>query len=179
MNANKMNWRQRAQEEEKKKYAKTEENFPTLVSNARRIQVGPEGFANLANKWREDEELEKKMESYRKAKTARERREILATVKVFSRRSNVQEEDEEDDEEEVETSVVVDSPPHGRRGTYSEPDNEGWRLVTKRLKKEKRELTEAELAQKYREEFFGENGDEDDVDVNGDLVDRNQRRNFY
>lgn len=180
--ANKMNWRQReanrAHEEERKKYANTEDNFPTLVTNARRIQVGPRGFAGLANKWREDEELEKKMEAYRKAKTARERREILATVKVFSRRSNVEEEDNEDELEE-EPTTTVDSPPHGKRGTYTEPDNEGWRLVIKRQRKQKRELTEAELAQKYRQEFFGENGDEDDVDLNGDLIDRNQRREFY
>jgi hypothetical protein len=50
--------------------------------------------------------------------------------------------------------------------------------VTKTARKKARTLTEAELARKYRAEFFGEE-DEDEEDVNGDLTDRNQRRDFY
>jgi hypothetical protein len=51
--------------------------------------------------------------------------------------------------------------------------------VTRKTRQQPRELTEADLVRKYREEFFGEGEDDDDVDHNGDLTDRNQRREFY
>lgn len=192
--APKYSWRERqaqkAEEAQRKIYSKTETNFPTLVTTAHRIQpAAPQGYAKHANDWREQKELAKQMEAYRKARTARDRREILNTVFILRRRLADDDYVVEDDDD-VATIVTDEAalneafPPHGRRGTYSEVfsdpvDGEGWRLVMKRQRKPKRELTEAELAQKYREEFFERNEDGYEDDVNGDLMDRNQRREFY
>jgi hypothetical protein len=49
--------------------------------------------------------------------------------------------------------------------------------VTKKSKKQKRELTEAELQKKYREEFFGENGEQEEF--NAEITENSQRRDFY
>lgn len=140
-------------------------------------------FAGMANKWREEEELEKQMEAYRKAKSARERREILATVRMFRRRKAVAHDDESENEdaetESEDMSLDEKYPPHGKRGMFTPPDSEGWRLVTRPTKKQRREMTEAELAKKYRETFFENSDDGDEVDMNGDLTERNQRREFY
>ena len=90
----------------------------------------------------------------------------------------------QDTDSQIDAMSLEEAPPapvwlpHGRRGTYTEPDSEGFRTVTRRARKQVRTLTEAELARKYRAEFFGED-DEEEEDVNGDLTDRNQRRDFY
>lgn len=185
-NTPKYSWRERqaqkGAESERKKYANTETNFPTLVTTAHRIQAeAPQGYAAMANDWREQQELSKQLEAYRTAKTARERRAILSSVYIFRKRGALAEdgEDEFDDEvAPVEQGLNEQFPPHGARGTYSEVYGDGWRLVIRRQRKQKRELTESELAQKYRDEFFDE-ADEFHDDVNGDLTDRNQRREFY
>jgi hypothetical protein len=200
--APKMSWRERqilkekqqretaqkaADEVERRRYANTEENFPTLVTTAHRIQsLAPQGFADLANKMRLMEEAEAQMEAYRKGSRRGGRRMIYDTMVFLRRRQMQTDEDEEEDVESV--TPTTDSleelyPQHGRRGRSSEiywdPEHgDGWRMVTKKMRKQKRELTEAELAQKYREEFFGE-GDEDDADMNGDLAENGHRRQFY
>jgi hypothetical protein len=68
-------------------------------------------------------------------------------------------------------------PGHGKRKTYSLPDSEGWRTVEKKRRKQKRELTEAELYQKYMN--TRPDDEEDEVDLNGDLIEKVQRRDFY
>jgi hypothetical protein len=169
-----------AEEQQRKKIAKTEENFPTTIKPSNRMTIRPEGkFAELAAKWQVEEEL------YRTAKNARERKIIYDTVMFIRSGGAPRESYDEDDYEEDYATVVPEEesleekfPPHGKRGTYTAPDSEGWRLVTKKTRKQRRELTEAELVQKYRDEFFGE-GDEEDADHNGDLTERNQRREFY
>jgi hypothetical protein len=132
------------------------------------------------------EEAEAQMEAYRKGSRRGGRRMIYDTMVFLRRRQMQTDEDEEEDVESV--TPTTDSleelyPQHGRRGRSSEiywdPEHgDGWRMVTKKMRKQKRELTEAELAQKYREEFFGE-GDEDDADMNGDLAENGHRRQFY
>lgn len=172
-----------ADEAERRRYANTEENFPTLVTTAYRIQSSaPQGFADLANKMRIREEVEAQLEAYRRTKSEHERNRILDTV-VMLRRTRFTDSDEEDEEEEEETMTLDDTyPQHGPRGrstsVYWDPEHgDGWRMVVKKQRKQKRELTEAELAQKYREEFFGEDGDSEDL--NEDLAERSQRREFY
>lgn len=168
-----------AEEAQMKKFAKTEENFPSTMKVAQRMTVPdvPAGkFAALAAKWNVDEQL------LRSAKNDRERKIIHDTV-MFIRSGGAPRDDYEEDYDDISTVVEEESldekfPPHGKRGTYTAPDSEGWRYVTKKMKKQPRELTEAELHQKYRETFFGEDGEED-ADHNGDLTDRNQRREFY
>jgi len=177
--------RRAAEEAELKKFALTEENFPTL-SQASQMLVhgGPRGkFAELASKLNATPEAPPEEET------------IAPTVTVRNKSKRYQRPD--DDEESYiyvrdDASTVIDDtpkeslndkyPPHGKRGTYSAPDHEGWRYVLKKkAKKTKRTLTEAELQKKYREEFFGENGEDADgnVDMNADLTERNQRREFY
>lgn len=170
-----------AEEQHRKKIAKTEENFPSTMKPIEKMTVygGTAGkFAELAAKWNVDEEL------LRTAKNDRERKIIRDTV-MFIRSGRRDYDREEDYEIEYDEETIVEEetldeifPPHGKRGTYTAPDIEGWRLVTRKTRKQPQELTNAQLAQKYRDEFFGA-GEDDDVDHNGDLTERNQRREFY
>ena len=210
-----MSWRQRealkAEQQRtalhRKQTEKTEQNFPTLVTTAHRIRNNaPRGFAEKAEMWRVQEELEKQMEAYRKARTARERRAIMNTVFVFQRRAATSDDYEEEYEEEWRDMTLDEIyPPHGRRGTYGPvhsdsefgklaaehaPSNrdgtrptaddfsDGWRLVTRLpFRPPHGELTDVQLHELYLER--GNHEDEDEQDVNGDLTDRNQRREFY
>lgn len=166
-------------------FAKTEENFPSLSKALDKMVVpgGPPGkFAELASKLNATVEVETKEED------------IAPTVGIrnASKRYQRTDDDEEsyvyvrEEEESVDESTPKENfnekyPPHGKRGTCSPPDHEGWRYVLKKkAKKQKRTLTEAELQKKYREEFFGEGEEgEENVDMNADLTERNQRRDFY
>ena len=168
------------EEAQAKKFAKTEENFPTTMKPVTKMTVHPPGkFAQLATKMQSDDEAQ------RLARKDNERKVVYDQVYALrSYRTRDTGYDEEEDyiveEDDVQgPSLEEEFPPHGKRGTYTAPDAEGWRYVTRKTKKQPRELTEAELVQKYRETFFGEGEGEDDADHNGDLVDRNQRRQFY
>jgi hypothetical protein len=182
-----------ADDAQRKKIAKTEENFPTTMKPVDRVTIRPPGkFAELATKWQVEAEIDRQLESYRKAKNDRERNVIRNSV-IFLRNRRTRDDDYYESEEEAlerenmsyEADEVEEEtpdekfPPHGKRGTYTAPDIEGWRTVIRRTRKQPRELTEADLVRKYREEFFGEGEDDGDVDHNGDLTDRNQRREFY
>jgi hypothetical protein len=181
-----------ADDAQRKKIAKTEENFPTMMKPVDRVTIRPPGkFAELAAKMQAAKEIERELENYRKAKSDRERSVIRDTV-IFLRNRRTRDDDYYESEEEAlerenmsyeEDEVEEETPdekfpPHGKRGTYTAPDIEGWRTVVRRTRRQPQELTEAQLVQKYRDEFFG--GDaEDEADHNGDLMDRNQRREFY
>ena len=177
----------RAKEEaELQKFANTEENFPSLIKLKDNMTVhgGPPGkFAELASKLNATVAVDVKEDD------------VAPTVTIRNK-SNRYKRPDDDEESYVyirdDASTVIEEsapkenlnekyPPHGKRGTYSGPDHEGWRYVTKKkTKKTKRTLTEAELQRKYREEFFGEGEDgEENVDMNADLTERNQRREFY
>lgn len=189
------NWRQReaqkerqqresaakaAEDERVKSFANTEENFPSTMKPTNNIRVhgGPSGkFIELANKLQVDEE------ALRQAKKAR-RQKIAYDPNLFirsgGRRLNYEEDDDYESTVVEETTDLNEKyPPHGKRGTYSAPDYEGFRTVTKKTKKVKRELTEAELQKKYREEFFGEGAEEEDAVMNAELAESSQRREFY
>ena len=171
-------------------------NKQNLVTTAHRI---PQGFAQKADEWRAERELKAQLDAYRKAKTARERRAILNTVYIFQQRGNESagptcrrcggphwtltceeaDNDTEIYEDEEELTLEEQFPPHGRRGTYTAPDAEGWRTVTRLAFRPPRgELTEEQLHQLYVSRGNDANDDED-ADLNGDLTDRNQRREFY
>ena len=171
-----------AEEERTKAFADTEENFPSTLKPVEKVTVydGPSGkFAELANKLQVDEEAIKKQKKERKQR-------IDYNPALFIRsggRATMTYDEEDSGPEEGEVTPPKEDlnekyPTHGKRGTCSAPDHEGWRTVTKRVKKQKRELTEAELVRKYREEFFGED-EEQQQEMNGDLTERNQRRDFY
>jgi hypothetical protein len=173
-----------AEEARQTKIAKTETNFPSTLkpSETMRVFGGTAGkFAELATKWQVEKEIERELENYRKATSDRERTVIRDSV-IFLRNRPIRDtytydyEDEEVDEEPVRESLEERFPPHGSRGTFTAPDNEGWRIVTRKTRKQIRELTQAQLAQKYREAYFE---GEDEFEVNEDLDDQTQRRQFY
>lgn len=170
-----------AEEIRTRAFAKTEENFPTMMKTTGKMTVygGPQGkFLELANKLQVDDD------ALLAAKKAR-RQKIDYNPALFIRSGRARSYEEEDEDYEYEDETVPQEdinelyPPHGKRGTYSPPDSEGWRTVIKKMRKQPRELTEADLVRKYREEFFGEGEDAEDADHNGDLTERNQRREFY
>ena len=164
----------------------------TRVSVARRIEQ-----SHIAD------ELRKQMEAYRRATSERQRRNIVNGVVILRLRRNRPEYDY-DDVSTVQDEYVDDEefPPHGKRGTYSavysdpqfgalaaehaapNPDGsrptadeytDGWRTVTKRFRR-KHVMTNSEL-----ERAAGVSQDEnsEEGDHNGDLNERNQRREFY
>jgi hypothetical protein len=174
---------QAADEAQRKKIAKTETNFPSTMQpiQTMRVHGGPAGkFAELATKWQVEEQIKRELENYRKASNDRERAVIRDSV-IFLRNRRTRDDDSyesEDEEERVVETPDEKFPSHGPRGTFTPPDNEGWRLVTRKTRRQPRELTQAQLAQKYRDEFYG--GDaEEEAEVNDDYDDRAQRRQFY
>jgi hypothetical protein len=161
-------WRQReaekARAEQLKRFAKTEENFPSTIASAARAvaREGP-GMAERLLEAHIKEEVRKQVEAYRASMQARERRNIVNSVFMFNRSRGGYQEDEESD---AGSYIIVEEekwPGHGRRGTYTEADEDGWRIVTKRLRR-KRELTDEEMEQ---------------ADYNGELTENGQRREFY
>ena len=172
-----------AEEAQQKKIAKTETNFPSTLkpSETMRVFGGTAGkFAELATKWQVEKEIERELENYRKATSDRERAVIRDSVVFLRNRPTRYDYDDYEDEEEepVRQSLEETFPSHGRRGRSTAPDNEGWRIVTRKTRKQPQMLTEAQLVQKYREAYFDGEGD-DDREVNDDLDERNQRRQFY
>ena len=151
------------------------------------------------------DELRKQMEAYRRATSERERRNIVNGVVILRRprRQNYAEDEYDESTSFVEEDDINEQfPPHGKRGRYSavfsdpqfgeiaarqappNPDGSrptaeefthGWREVTKRVRR-KRVLTNAELE---RAAAGPAEDDSEDGDLNGDLTDRNQRRDFY
>ena len=147
---------------------KNEQNFPTtLVSSAR--PVGVVGFAQKAAEAEQRDIAEKAAQEYRKQKAAT--RELPPDVFVYRRRKPVDDLDYGDTDDEDEPV----RPPAGARGTCTATDSEGWATVTRRTHK-KRELTDAELDRLARTDILEE---AEDMDMNGDLGDTNQRRQFY
>lgn len=182
------NWRQKQAEKDRiaseqarqKKVAKTEENFPTtLVATAHRMVVndGPDLAARLLEAHIK-EEVRKQVAAYHQAESDRERRNIVNGVYIFRRGRATEDEEEYDDEESVAPPMSLSEqfPAHGRRGFSTEPDSEGWRLVTKRWR-HKKMLTNAQLERLAA--LPGEDEWDEENDQNGDLTDRNQRREFY
>jgi hypothetical protein len=87
-------------------------------------------------------------------------------------------------QEEVEEEAPIVNPynekwpGHGKRGTYTDADSDGWRIVTKRLRR-KRELSDEEMERKWRADILNEEEEEQDADYNGELAENGQRREFY
>ena len=200
-NTSRSNWRQRmaekerrekeaiarAAEQERQKHAiLNETNFPSnLVSTAHPVThvFKLQGFANRAAEAERKDQQERTIQAYRQQRsqyTAMSDR-MLASGIVGIHRKRASYTDEEEDEEELPQSLDTLNelyPRHRGRHYSTDPDAEGWREVL-RYHRKKRVLTNAELERKARAEILGEDDDEDDEDMNGDLTDRNQRREFY
>lgn len=182
-------WRQRLEKENAalaaenarlKNLVNNEENFPSnLVSTAHRMENKMTGFAEKAAEAEMRDVAERKVREYRQQKAYREAKENRG-VFIYRRRPQYEAEEEDDLSTLPETLDGLEEkfPPHRSRRYCTAPDSDGWRLVTKYLRT-KRELTEAELEAKYRAAILGEDDDSEEQDVNGDLTERNQRREFY
>lgn len=185
-------WRQREKEKERlrkeaeaqvaeqavrKAYAKTETNFPTtLTSTVRKvITEGPDLAARILEAHIQ-EEVRKQMAAFRATMLERENRALLHGVYINRRRHRQgPSEDEEEYESQAPLPLAEQFPPHGRRGTYTEPDGDGWREVTRRVRR-KRVLTNAELERLAAQ---SDDDSEDRGDHNGELADQTHRREFY
>lgn len=175
-------WRQREAERARlaklQQIAKTEENFPTTISSSSSRVVALPGMAERILEAHIQEEVRKRVEAYRASMEARERRNLMNSVYFFRRnRSGYSEDDVSEDGSYI---VAEDEkyPGHGKRGTYTEADEDGWRLVVKRVRR-KRELTDAELEKMWRAEILNEEDGEEEHDYNGELTEVDQRREFY
>lgn len=173
--------RRTTEEADRKRYEKTETNFPNLVAKSNRVVIPPQGFSKLAQKWQEDDSIEKQMEAYKRASSERERQIIIHRFR-HSIEEPVYEDEydgeyEEEEEPQPRIPMTVQFPGHGKRHTFTLPDNEGWRTVVRRALKKKRELTNMELYRKY----MNTHGDDDSQSegMNEDLTERDQRREFY
>lgn len=160
-----------------RRLAKTEANFPTtLASTVRAVAKEGPGMAERILEAHIKEEVRKQMDAYRASMEARERRNMVNGVFLLPTSRRAQEEEEEEDLPKP-VKPTERFPGHGKRGYFTEPDQEGWRLVTRRLRR-KRELTDAEMERKWRADILNEE-DEEQGDYNGELTDAGQRRDFY
>lgn len=177
-----------AEQERLKHTVLNETNFPShLVSTAHPLpKTHLQGFASRAAEAEEKDRHQTLVQTHKRRRAQMESRttEMLAAglhrVRV-SRRRIV--EDQDEDLESLEPTLTSEEledlyPRHRGRRYSTEPDAEGWREVI-RYHRKKRVLTNAELERKARAEILGEDSEEDDDDLNGDLMDRNQRREFY
>jgi hypothetical protein len=143
---------------DRKKYENTETNFPTLIE-ARPIMPQPIGentFATLATNWKQDDDVSRQKAEYIKKLADNERH---SADGVFIYRRKVAHEEVEEPEPEAAS---------GPSGEGTELDDSGWTAVSRKARKPKRELTNAELDHKYDE--MNDDGDYAD-DLNGDLFD--------
>lgn len=174
-------WRQREAEKARlartQHIAKTEENFPTTMATSGSRTVALPGMAERILEAHIQEEVQRRVEAYRASMEARERRNMMhGAYFIHRRRGRYQ---EEDDEPEQHTVTYDEKwPGHGKRGTFTEADGDGWRTVVKRVRR-KRELTDEELERKWRAEILNEEDEEEQADYNGELTEAGQRRDFY
>lgn len=159
--------RLRKEAEQKARLAVTETNFPTLGESTVRSEI-PQfstSFADLAEEWKVKDEMTEAREQLRKERENRERM-LMNGVFIMSR-ARVSEPTIQPLPTVVETK---------KKGPTIEAD--GFQVVENRkARKEKRELTEAELYRKYQE-AGSESENEDDTAHNGHLFD-NYRRDHY
>jgi hypothetical protein len=155
--------RLRKEAEEKARLAMNDVNFPAMSGQAGlKQQQGPQGdftFAELAQEWQIKDDIHERHEQVRRDKQDRERV-MMNGVYVMSRVSTV---------EEPQQFVVNVAPEKPK----SKPifDEDGFQQVTKKQRKEKRELTEAEIAAKYA--HIPE--EEENGDYNADLMETGHR----
>lgn len=125
------------------------------------------------------EDLRRKMEAYRRAKSERERRDLLDGVFVLRRKAGSQTEvytTSLEDEDASDRSWSEQWPCHRSRKYSTEPDSEGWRTVIKHYHV-RRQLTDAELEAKYA--VLGDlPRSEEDLEANGELSE-GYRRSYY
>jgi hypothetical protein len=159
--------RARKEEAEKKQYARTETNFPSLIGvGGQTTHVTFDNkFSTLASNWQKADDIELVRQAIEKEK-ARKAQNEFAGVYIHQFREGRLTKMEEEEEEYVEQSIV---PP--------KVDHEGWEEVKKKARKNPRELSMAELAKKYQDAASDEEKCEEDM--NGHLFDNRRRDELY
>lgn len=155
-------------EAEKKQYANTEKNFPSLIgAGAGSTHVAfDHSFSNLARNWQKADDYEEARQAYEKEKARKARNEFAGVYIHRFREGRLASTGEE--EEYVEEAPYV--PP-------SKVDYEGWEEVKRKAIKTHRELTEAELAKKY--EDAASDSENEENDMNSHLFDKRRRDELY
>lgn len=155
----------KAEEEIRKKNEMNETNFPTL-STARPVSaLGGNRFAELAQRWAVDDEVDRRMTDYKNAQKAADKRETDEIVAHRVRRRRDARHDEEQDEEEL--APLPQAPPQNTLGIE---DDIGWTEVKRKTQKPRRELTIEELDERARRQ----EEDNRDDEFNGHLFESNR-----
>lgn len=186
------NWRQRELEREanrkasdrkavedadRKKYEKTETNFPTMLNATPTgpVAIGQNSFADLAGKWKNDSDVEKKLEEYRKVREERDRRELVNGVFVYRQHKTQRRRPSDEYEDYPDEDASAAPPPAPLKGVAMgmNLDESGWTEVSNKVHKTKRELSFAQMDVKYKESRDDRSHSSDD-DVNGELFHSNR-----
>jgi hypothetical protein len=160
----------RKEEARQAQLAKTEDNFPALsmgVGGATQsVKVGEDSFADKAAEWQVKDDIADIREK------ARQQREEDAQKREQMMRNGIY---------IMSRAPVLERPlalPVVEEEKKREPliDRDDFVIVKKKVRKEKRELTEAELAAKHSRQLDEQ---EDDTELNGDLMETGYRRDHY
>jgi hypothetical protein len=157
----------KAEEEQKRRMEMNTTNFPEL-STARpvnqRESLDGNRFAQLAQKWAVDDEVDRRMAEYKKFQEAADRRD---TEMILSRRTRTRYERHDDQQDEEELAPEPQAP----TTNLGIEDDIGWTEVKRKTRKPKRELTIDELD--ARERLRAEEEKRED-EFNGHLFESNR-----
>ena len=157
------------EEEERRKLAMNQTNFPSLAGSAGwkgPQTLGEDSFADKALEWDTQDKITKMREDLRATREAdalARERVMMNGIYVMSRSTYA--------EEPVSTA----RPPQGDVPKAVRLDEDGFQQVRRKERKEKRELTEAEIAQKYA--HIPEEDDDPD-DHNAQLFEKYRREHY-
>jgi len=148
----------RAEEEARmKSIQKTETNFPTLVGRVAPTSspVSGASFSSMAQQWATQDKIDATLAEYRAQKAAKAARENVVHGVVFLPRRTRTVVEEEDEEEEA---------------PRQEPTGDEWTEVRHTKARVQRDLTMAEMEQRYRERGAPEDREMDEY--NQELFER-------
>jgi hypothetical protein len=147
-----------AAEDDRKKYEKTEQNFPSIGVQSHRGAPAGNKYARLAEKWAIDEEVDRRMAEYKRLQEEADRRDVERIAVRHAQRSRFERHDEEYDEEELAPTPSAPAEGFG--------DDAGWTEVKRKTYKPKRELTVEEM-----DELDRKRQEEDTTEFNAHLFD--------
>ncbi len=162
---------------------KTEANFPRLVPNAPK-KVSPEfetSFSKTVNAMAAAEEQQRIRDQYEKDQANRARNEfngvyILGSVRTDTVQNTVRN-FMRDLTEEFDVHANFEREEYDTSAPPPSEEDDGWTSVQQKVRKPKRELTTAELAQKYQ--AAGEAADREIEEFNGELYSVSHRHDHY
>ena len=184
-----INWRQREQERDaarkaaerkaiddadRKKFEKTDNNFPTLTTSTRPAYMAAAGnkFASLAEKWARDKEVEDKMKEMRRLRDEADQREsaaIKARSRMYAPSSGRDDYYEEADDYEYDNYKPTAPISSSNLGAGLQNESLGWTEVSRKAIKTNRDMTIEQMdAREYR---LREMNDINETEFNGDLFD--------